>query len=209
MFEAARAYAALGWRVFPVAPGTKRPYARSHGVNDSTSDPIEIAVLWSAHPEASIGIDCGRSEIVAVDVDGAAGEETMAALAVEHGSLPDTVEALTPGGGRHLLFRHPGGYVASRGGVWPAVDVRANGGYIVVAPSKHPSGREYRWAPERSPFECEIARMPEWLRAGCREQPRADCSERPRAAAAPDDVTPELLGMLIAGRVRAYLAAAR
>lgn len=213
-FEAARAYGALGWYVFPVIPKSKCPYAGSHGVNDSTIDPIEIAGRWSAHPAANIGVDCGRSGIVAIDIDGVAGEETMAELLVAHGSLTDTVEALTPGGGRHLLFQHPGGYIGSRAGLYASIDVRANGGYIVVAPSNHPSGREYRWAPERSPFECGLAEMPAWLVAACRQGSAHPAQEaahiaKPRAPgqSSTPEVTPAMLGALITSRVRGWLSA--
>ena len=37
-------------------------------------------------------------------------------LELKHGSLPDTVEAQTGGGGRHLYFVHPGGVVHNRAG---------------------------------------------------------------------------------------------
>lgn len=194
-------YAAAGWRVFPILPGSKRPYRGSHGVNDSTTDGVRIAELWAAHPGASIGVDCGRSGIVAIDIDGAAGEASLAALVRAHGPLPATVEAITPGGGRHLLFRRPAGAIRSRQGVWESIDVRADGGYIVVAPSLHPSGRTYQWAPGASPAERNLAPMPGWLVAGCRTFAGA-----PGGGAS--GMTPERMGELIAARVHAYLRAA-
>ncbi len=158
----AQNYAAIGWHVFPVAPHSKRPYAGSHGLHDSTADPLRVTALWAGHPGASIGVDCGRSGLVAIDIDGADGETTLGELVAVHGPLPATVEALTPGGGRHLLFQHPGGYIPSRTEVWPSIDSRANGGYIVVAPSSHPSGREYRWMAGRAPFDRPPSILPEW-----------------------------------------------
>src|SRR5262249_21543270 len=62
---------------------------------------------------------------------------------------------------RHLLFRWPGIDIrnsASR--VAPGVDVRGEGGYIVCAPSMHPSGKRYAWSVDSATcFAC----APEWL----------------------------------------------
>jgi hypothetical protein len=50
-------------------------------------------------------------------------------------------------GGWHLHYRHPGGYVPSRRlPGYPGIDVKGDGGYVVMPPSVHPvSGRPYRW----------------------------------------------------------------
>ena len=46
------------------------------------------------------------------------GDETLLALQQEYGKLPETVEVLTGGGGRHLYFRHPGVRIKSTQGVF-------------------------------------------------------------------------------------------
>src|SRR5438445_1681028 len=70
------------------------------------------------------------------------------------GSLPVTLTAATGGGGWHLFFTHPGGGVELRNTAGrlpgiseslPGVDLRADGGYVVAAPSRHRSGAAYRW----------------------------------------------------------------
>ncbi len=69
-----------------------------------------------------------------------------------------------------MLFRHPG--VTLRNSVekllGPGLDVRADGGYIVVPPSVHASGRQYKWL---RPLE-ELADMPFWLLAALQGQGR-------------------------------------
>jgi hypothetical protein len=69
---------------------------------------------------------------------GHGGDESLAELVREHGELPATVEALTGGGGRHL-FSRTGGTIRNRSNMRPGIDVRGDGGYIVVAPSNHAS----------------------------------------------------------------------
>jgi hypothetical protein len=41
--------------------------------------------------------------------------------------------------------------------------VRADGGYVIAAPSKHASGREYAWEVTAHPAEVPLAELPRWL----------------------------------------------
>lgn len=100
-----------------------------------------------------------------VDVDPRhGGDDTLAQLEAQHGALPATVEALTGGGGRHILFRYPGYPVKSGGGVLgPGVDIKADDGNIVATPSTHLSGRQYCWEASSHPDDVVIAEAPAWL----------------------------------------------
>src|SRR5690606_12483269 len=101
-------YAALGWRVVPIAPGSKAPSIRDWP-DVATTDAELIRQWWSRWPDHGIGIACGPgSGLWVLDVDPRnGGDDSLATLTAEHGALPDTVEAITGGGGRHLLFRWP------------------------------------------------------------------------------------------------------
>ncbi|MCZ7575957.1 MAG: bifunctional DNA primase/polymerase [Dehalococcoidia bacterium] len=101
-------YAGLGWAVFPVASGSKKPLAGSAGVSEATTDADQIRNWWAATPGANIGIACGKSGLLAIDLDvRTGGLVSMAALDERHGPLPPTVEAITPTNGRHLIFKQP------------------------------------------------------------------------------------------------------
>ncbi|MEN8185441.1 MAG: bifunctional DNA primase/polymerase, partial [Myxococcota bacterium] len=78
-------------------------------------------------------------------------------------ALPHTVEAQTGGGGRHLYFAHPDGELRNRVGLAPGLDLRGDGGLVVVPPSLHPSGGRYRWLPGHTPDETRPAPLPGWL----------------------------------------------
>ncbi len=169
----AKYYAARGFPIFPLKPHDKIPLGRlaPHGCLDASTDPEIIGAWWTTEPEAGIGLRTGRaSGTVAIDIDPRhGGDVSLAQLEAEHGPLPATVEAITGGGGRHLLFAYPAGDVdikncAGLGGL-PGIDVRGEGGYIAVAPSIHPSGQPYKWRVDRSPKARKPAELPDWLLA--------------------------------------------
>jgi hypothetical protein len=164
LLQSALWYAGRGWRVFPCKPKDKLPACK--WADAATTDPAKIKALWAATPGANIGLVCGRdSGLVALDVDaGHGGVESLMQLLVNYGQLPATVESLTGGGGRHILFTHPGIEIRnSASKIGPGLDIRGDGGYIVVPPSIHPSGRAYAWEETARPDHVELKAMPEWL----------------------------------------------
>lgn len=167
MLEEALAYASRGWAVFPLRPKDKRP-ATEHGLDDATTDPAKIRRWWQETPAANIGVVTGESAgfwVIDLDLKGqTSGADSLAHLEEEYGYLPDTVEQVTPSGGRHLLFRWSGTPVGnSASKIAPGIDTRGNRGYIVAPPSVHPNGKPYQWAEGRDPEHSELAEAPDWL----------------------------------------------
>lgn len=175
-------YADIGWRVLPLyeispmgkcscgkpdchSPG-KHPRTR-HGLVDASADHNTIRMWWEQWPHANIGVATGEgSGIIVIDIDGDDGE-----VSVQGYPLPSTIEAYTGGGGRHLIYAHPGGHIKSGAGILHKVDSRGAGGYIVVAPSNHASGGEYEW--RYNPWDTAPAQPPEWWVDLCFEKPSA------------------------------------
>jgi putative DNA primase/helicase len=153
----------LGWRVLPLKPKDKVPLGSCvpHGCKDASQDPEQVRSWWTAHPDANVGIATGAgSGIFVVDVDGAAGENALMGLQDQHEELPDTLVGLTGGGGRHLLFQHPGTSVGNKVALREHLDIRGDGGYIVAPPSVHPNGNSYAW--DGKPTD-PVATPPKWL----------------------------------------------
>jgi len=147
--------------IFPLAPGTKIPFKGSHGCSDATSDSDVARARWEKLPNANIGAATGSaSGFWVLDVDLPDGPESLATLEAEHGPLPETIEASTPRGGRHLYWRHVEGIRNSAGGVGAGLDVRGEGGSIVLPPSILANGRRYRWVKNSAGA---ITEAPEWL----------------------------------------------
>ena len=145
------------------------------GVTDATVDIQQIERWWKHAPMANIGVATGaKSGIVVVDIDPRnGGDNSLAELLREHGELPDTPMALTGGGGQHYLFRWPGedgnlhltqpGYRVIGRPLAQGIDIKSDGGYIVVAPSTHISGRTYEWEATCHPNDIPIAALPNWI----------------------------------------------
>ncbi len=181
--EAALAYARHGWRVLPIQSAedgicscgrkscdspAKHPRT-ARGLKDATTDERRIRAWWRKWPNANVGIATGaKSGLVVLDADARhGGEESLLELKSRFGPLPDTVQALTGGGGRHLYFQHPGGQTRIRNAVrllgLPGIDVRGDAGYVVAPPSRHANGREYLWELSSAPDDVPVAPLPPWL----------------------------------------------
>ena len=178
----ALALAEIGWLVFPLHEPTgvdrcacMNPECRNvgkhprvgNGFHSATRDPGVITGWWTQWPNASIGIRTGpESGIAVLDLDdGKGGYESLEKLEAEFGPLPITVEAITGGGGRHIIFRYPtnGTGIKNRTEFLPGLDVRGDGGYIVGVPSRHRNGSLYAWDKECAPHEIAVAELPVWL----------------------------------------------
>jgi hypothetical protein len=142
-----------------------------HGLYDATTDPGTVRTWWERWPNANIGVrsglraggGCGWDVI---DVDGRIGLATLATL--KHadcpadcssqtfcgatGKLPPVgARAFTPGDpsepnhepGRHLYTPATGS--SNTTNAMPGIDLRGDGGYVVVPPSVGPSGARYSW----------------------------------------------------------------
>ena len=162
--KAALDYGRLGWSVIPIEPRGKRPLLRWQAFQYRRADVPEIAEWFQRWPDANIAVVTGIvSGIVVLDLDPRHGaQESLEQLQGLHGTLPETVEAHTGGGGRHLYFAHPGDVTRNRIAMAPGIDLRGDGGYVVAPPSIHASGEPYRWA--RSPEVLYPVALPPWLR---------------------------------------------
>jgi hypothetical protein len=149
MTAAALELAKRGFCVFPLVANGKTP-ATLHGYQDASADERRAADLWRRRTDANIGIACGASGLVVIDVDvkrQVDGWDSLTAAMDRLGQLPGpTRMASTPSGGAHLYFRAPEGVEIrnSAGKLGPGLDVRARGGYVVAPPSAI-DGKRYRW----------------------------------------------------------------
>ena len=164
-------YAGRGWLVFPLAWPTatgcscgdshcnspaKHPHGKlaPHGLKDATTCEDTIRAWWTAAPAANIGIACEASGLVVLDVDPRhGGDRSLEQLQAITGPL-DTAVVNTGGGGRHFIFQANGTRITSRAldtDLYPGLDVKACGGYVVGGGSDHISGGRYTWGGSSAP----------------------------------------------------------
>jgi predicted P-loop ATPase len=169
----------LHWHVFPVhgvlegrctcgadpcSHAGKHPRTK-HGFKDASRDPEVVRAWWKRWPDANVALACGDpSGVDVLDVDARHyGNETLWELERKHGELPATVTSLTGGGGSHVFFAHRAGLKNMVEGIGEGLDLKTTGGYVVLAPSMHISGRRYCWEGASRPNETPLAPLPEWL----------------------------------------------
>ncbi len=171
LLNAALAYSAMGWRVFPCSPQTKAPLLgnevdpsngkkipKTGGVKKASCDPDQVRAWWQRWPNALIGVATGHDRLFVLDFDPRHDEATgevwtlerlKAELEAQMGcALPPSLTSITQSGGVHVWLRWPddgGAPITNRGNLPLHVDVRGLGGYVIVPPSEMASGRTYHW----------------------------------------------------------------
>lgn len=175
--DLAKHYVAKGYPVFPCRakpedvtdPTTgeidtkheKTPYT-SNGLRGASKFPRILQRWWGDNPDALVGVPTGApSGFWVLDLDlkpGVAdGHRWLEAMESANGPLPETARAKTANGGTHIFFKHVAG-VRNRGGLGSGVDVRGEGGYVIMPGSIMADGRHYKWV-----LEAPIADAPQWL----------------------------------------------
>ena len=148
----------LGLSVFPVGRD-KKPLIEWKHLQEELPHPDEIDTWWDRWPDANIGVATGKvSGLVVLDADGPSGLASLKSL-----QTPATTWLSQTGrveGGWQQFFRHPGGDVriGNKAGLKPGLDVRGDGGYVIVPPSVHASGRRYEW--RTAPTDLPLAPLP-------------------------------------------------
>lgn len=181
-------YAARGWRVFPLFYVLKEggcacrrekcnrvgkhPTVKN-GVMEATTDEATIRQWWTDMPWANIGLATGHGGLMVMDIDSGpkkdktgavigtkVGKNTLEALITANGPLPETLTLQTGSGGLHYYFLTIEDIKNSAGAVGEDIDVRGQGGYVILPPSNHETGGKYHWItdPALTPAD-----LPEWL----------------------------------------------
>jgi Bifunctional DNA primase/polymerase, N-terminal len=165
----ALAYAAAGMAVFPLKAGGAP--LTEHGFKDASTDPGQIRAWWKRwpHPEIGWAVPAG---VVVVDLDVKNGKRGLMDFLEREGVAAEFVQtpiAVTPSGGRHLVFDNLGNsYPNSTGIFGTGIDLRSAGlGYIVL-----PRAGNGRWWIK--PLSTPLAPAPSWLPVKQPERPTGE-----------------------------------
>lgn len=202
VLESAQGYAEMGLRVLPLVKNKKHP-ACKNGVKDASNDVETINNWWAKNPACNLGI-AGGNGLIVIDVDVKNGKNGVADInriftdagepsPIDSGSCP---MAKTPSGGYHLFYRceHVSDYKNGVGiayqGKNTAIDIRADNGYVVAAPSTISTGDNvtaYQWVRRLVP----IAKLPELPACLANVLPKQGDKSQPLLTEKPQPATQE------------------
>jgi len=170
-------YHARGWHPLPIAMqgegAGKRPAVRWQTYQTMQPGSKECTEWARVHGAGNIGTNTGKtSGLLVLDFDKAKNEDEREGVDYFNeikDKLPETPIARTGGGGLHVFLSYPIEYhitnsarqVKDKDGRTVALDVRAEGGFIVLPPSVHlTTGKRYEWAEGCDPDTVELAECP-------------------------------------------------
>ncbi|WP_375481985.1 bifunctional DNA primase/polymerase [uncultured Mycobacterium sp.] len=192
LLDAALAYADAGCYLLPTDPNdVKNPGSVVHGrwQDQSTRDPDQIRRWWTANPNCGIALHCGRSGLIAFDLDiddldqiSRDGHPEIATALRNAGAIHLTRR--TGDRGHYLFLTHGEQFGNSAGLFMRWGQVRGKNGVIVLAPTPHPDadtkggdypdadtkGGDYSWGKAE-----DITPLPDVLRECLSEA--ADCAD--------------------------------
>lgn len=169
-----RSYVNLGLHIFPLhgsvdgvctcgeedCPDNGKHPAIPRGVYGASTDFEWLESSFTDHPNENVGLATGRvSGVLILDLDSQDAIDQANRL-----GLPKTWAFVT-GKGEQYIFKYPelleDFYVQNAVQMASGMDIRSDGGYAVVPPSVHKTGKEYTWI--YPPETTELAAVPKWV----------------------------------------------
>ena len=157
LLEHALANVYRGLRIFPLEPDGKKPIVRNWE-EYATDDPEIVQKIWKKNPAANIGVACGPSDLVVLDIDMKHGKNGLQSLEKYESKL--TFSVSTPTGGVHHYYSREVPCRNSVDKLGEGLDTRADGGYVVGAGSVI-QGTEYEIVNDTG-----VVAAPPWLLNG-------------------------------------------
>ncbi len=132
----------LGFSVIPLRERSKEPLINWKEYQSRRASESEVREWLKKWPDINVGVVTGAiSNVTVLDLDGIQGLMWLA----KNPHVSSSTITLSGSGGKHLWFLNDPTIRNSASKIAPGVDIRGEGGYVVVPPSIHPSGRRYRW----------------------------------------------------------------
>ncbi len=139
-----------GKSVVPVCRATKKPLVEWKSYQNRPPTEEQVKAWWTQWPDANVALITGIiSGLVVVDCDSEGATDHF----IE--SYPDAKDTLRvqTGRGQHFYFkfeesiRNDAGKLLGLG-----IDIRGEGGFVIVPPSLHVNGKSYQWLNKNKPI---------------------------------------------------------
>ena len=156
LLGAALKYFKMGFSIIPVGQD-KKPLIQWKEFQERKPTEEEVKGWFSNLGVTGIGIVTGKiSGIIVLDAEAGADISGL--------KIPKTPTVTTGGGGAHYWLKYDSKEKIANGvRVFPLIDIRGEGGYIIAPPSLHPTGKLYQWAEGFGIDEVRLASVPKWL----------------------------------------------
>lgn len=146
MAQYALDYYNKGMCVLPVVPNQKRPILNQWQQYTKNRPSLEETKNWfESYNDCGIGMVTGKvSGYIVLDIENKYKEDINLLL----NKYPTRKIAKSGSGGYHFYYKYPESYdkpIKNRVQIIPNVDIRADGGFIVLPPTKHQCGGYYQW----------------------------------------------------------------
>ena len=148
--DAALMHLRAGKPVFIVDRATKKPLVAWKDYQDRLPTEREVKIWWTQYPDANMGMATGHlAGVVVIDCDS---EAATNRFIDEHPEAKDTLQVQT-GRGRHFYFEFEEGIRNDAGTLLGAgIDIRGEGGFVILPPSIHSNGKAYQWFNKNKPI---------------------------------------------------------
>lgn len=157
--EQAHIYLENGWNIFPLGSMSKRPNFKclvdtgfwelnekrekvakweQFQTQKVTKDLIDK--WWTIDPNANIGLICGKISgvtVIDIDIKNIPENELVPAEKIRWKICDATLTSITGTGGLHLFCKYAPGVPNSKKRVHPQIDIKNDGGYVLLPPSIH------------------------------------------------------------------------
>lgn len=210
-------YRSLGWQIVPaLSPkdvkfpqSWKRPALPSwREFEDALVDDHKFLQWFGPTGQyttrPNLGVICGpaSNNLWILDLDtqkNPMAQLWLDSLVERNGGPFRTPTQRTGGGGLQIVFRAPKGWRAPTGKTALGVDSRGFGGFAMLSPSRHESGRLYEWLPDFAPWEVEVIESPDFVNEAV-EHVLKQGSAGPSQKTDSPDVSTDAWGAIVDGR---------
>ncbi|MCR4329074.1 MAG: bifunctional DNA primase/polymerase [Candidatus Roizmanbacteria bacterium] len=170
MQDWALAYLGVGWNVFPLLPKSKVPHGKllwetgfrekdeKDGNLKASWKPLQkvrvteelVNEWWEQEPTANIGLICGKiSGVTVIDIDTKKDyKDWESPDNIKFTICEPTLTSVTGSGGLHLFCKWESNLKNSQKRIHKQIDIKNDGGYVVLPPSIHDkTGNTYAFDP--------------------------------------------------------------
>ena len=172
MKEKINAYLNKDLSLIPLRPKSKLPWGVWKDYQQMPMSHKELMEHFTRYPTSNLALVTGKlSGVIVLDID----SNDALEFAKKKGLVKTPTVITSRGYQMYFKYRNGVRNFQKKANL-KDIDLRAEGGYVVLPPSIHPSGKRYEWYKGRSLDDLPLADLPDWVFAedNSEKQPVSD-----------------------------------